>query len=250
MKCIPQFHEDTFKSGWRYILGILKKMRRPNIYFSLSKRKLLVCFLAVAAILLYAFRGLWLGGIGNFLIIRDNLHPADVIHVIAGEDYRTDYAVQLYKRGYGKILFFTGGWCESHHHYHGEYARERAVAKGIPGQAIAYDDSSVTSTYLEAEKLKDWIAFSETPVSSVIVVSDPFHMRRARWAYKKVLGDNIEVEMAPVPFNQTPYRRRWWKDRESLNYVRDEYKKMVYYIFRYQISRGKFKDWLASLDRE
>ena len=85
---------------------------------------------------------------------------------------------------------------------------------------------------------------------SPIVVSDPFHMRRARWTYKRVLGDNIEVQMAPVPFEMTSYRRRWWTDQASRIYVQDEYKKVVYYILRYQISRGKFRDWLASKDRE
>jgi len=55
--------------------------------------------------------------------LKSNLQPADAIHVIAGEDYRTDYAIQLYKQGYGKTLFFTGGWCETQGYHHGEHAR-------------------------------------------------------------------------------------------------------------------------------
>ena len=85
--------------------------------------------------------------VGNFLIIQDELHPADVIHVIAGEDHRTDYAIHLYKLGYGKVIFFTGGWCSIHNHYHGEYAQKRALAQGVPMEVIAFDDSRVTSTY-------------------------------------------------------------------------------------------------------
>jgi uncharacterized SAM-binding protein YcdF (DUF218 family) len=199
-------------------------------------------------VVLVLVRAQWLPSIGDFLIIQDQLHPADLIHVIAGEDYRTDYAIQLYKEGLGKTFFFTGGWCEIHQYYHGEHAHELSLEQGVPAEAIAFDDSKVTSTYMEAQRLKAWIEQSSSPIRSIIIVSDPFHMRRVWWTYRKVLGDRIEIQMAPVPFDLTPYQRTWWKDRESRNYVRDEYSKFIYYLFRYQYSWGFLKDWLVSLD--
>jgi len=204
----------------------------------------LVCFLPAL------FHEKWMMFIGDFLIVEDDLKPADVIHVIAGDDYRTDYAIQLYKQGYGNGLFYTGGWCIFHNYYHGAHAQEVSLAQGVPSVAIAFDEATVTSTYSEAERLKEWISNSPTPVRSVIVVSDPFHMRRAQWTYRRVLGDGIEVQMAPVPFEQTPFQRDWWKDPGSRRYVRDEYQKYLYYVVRYQFSRGKFQEWLISLDRE
>jgi uncharacterized SAM-binding protein YcdF (DUF218 family) len=216
---------------------------------SQSKMKILLG-VAGLSIILVLFREQWLMLISDFLIVQDTLQPADVIHVIAGDDYRTDYAFQLYKQGYGKTLFFTGGWCDFHRYQHGEHAEERALAQDISLDAIAYDNSNVMSTYMEAERLKEWIAQSPYPVRSVIVVSDPFHMRRARWTYRKVLGDQIQIQMAPVPFNLTPYQHSWWKDQESRIYVRDEYSKLIYYLFRYQFSWGFFKEWLVSLDSE
>jgi uncharacterized SAM-binding protein YcdF (DUF218 family) len=225
-------------------------MRRLIFHLCHSKKKILISLVALGGIIFFVFRERWLLCLGDFLILQGDLHSADVIHVIAGEDYRTDYAIQMYKQGYGKMLFFTGGWCETHHYHHGEHAKARALAQGISMNAIAFEDSSVTSTYLEAKKLKEWMAHSPTHIHSVIVVSDPFHMRRARWTYKKVLGDSMELQMAPVPFELTSYRRHWWTDQASRKYVQDEYKKFVYYILRYQISTGKFQDWLASMDRE
>ncbi|PWB78993.1 MAG: hypothetical protein C3F08_07675 [Candidatus Methylomirabilota bacterium] len=227
-----------------------ESVRRRSRRFLRSKWAVLAGIVAVAACLLFVFRGLWLLPFGDFLVYEDRLHRADVIHVIAGEDNRTDHAIQLYKRGLGDRLFFTGGWCENHGYNHGEYGKARAIAQGVPQAAIAFDDSSVISTYMEAEKLRDWIARSATPVRSVIVVSDPFHMRRARWAFKRVLGERIEVQMSPVPFSQTPYHRQWWKDPLSRIYVREEYGKLFYYVLRYQISSGKFRDWLASKDKK
>ena len=75
-------------------------------------------------------------------------------------------------------------------------------------------------------------------------------MRQARWAYRKVLGEGIELQMALLPFDLTPYQRAWWKDQESRQNVREEYTKLIYYLFRYQFSSGFFKDWLVALDTE
>jgi uncharacterized SAM-binding protein YcdF (DUF218 family) len=207
-------------------------MRKP-IHNSFHLRYILIGLgiLGLAALIL--FREQLLQSLGDHLIIEDKLYPADVIHVIAGDDYRTDHAIELYHQGYGKILFFTGGWCKGEDYRHGEHAQERSLAQGVPLEAIAYDDVEVDSTYSEALRLKAWIGQSPIPIHSVIIVSDPFHMRRARWAYRKVLGDEILVLMAPVPFGQFPYQRVWWTDPESWRYVRDEYIKMLYYLLRY-----------------
>lgn len=222
--------------------------RCRRFFQQLSIRVKILLGLVSLGVALVLFHEQWLILIGDFLVIHDTLYPADVIHVIAGEDYRTDYAIQLYERGFGKTLFFTGGWCDTHLYRHGEHAQERALFQGVPADAIALDDSKVLSTFMEAERLKAWIAQSPYPVRSVIVVSDPFHMRRVRWTYQKVFGDSIAVQMAPVPFDLTPFQRTWWNDPQSRQNVREEYAKLVYYLFRYQYSRGFFRDWLASLD--
>jgi len=211
--------------------------------------KIFVVLLGLTTVLLFS-REQWLLLIGDFLIVQDSLQPATVIHVIAGEDYRTDYAIQLYKEGYGKTLFFTGGWCKKHQYNHGEHAEQRSLAQGVPQNNIAFDESTVTSTYMEAELVRGWIEQQPYAVRSIIAVSAPFHMRRTRWTYRKVLGDSVQIEMAPVPFDLTPYQRIWWKDRESCRYVWDEYQKYVYYLFRYQFSGGKVQEWLASLDHD
>jgi uncharacterized SAM-binding protein YcdF (DUF218 family) len=222
-----------------------------NSIFRISqvKMKILLGFICLSIILIL-FRKQWLLFIGDFLFVHDALHPADVIHVIAGDDYRTDYAIQLYDQGFAKTLFFTGGWCDIHLYYHGEHAKERSLAQAVPSSAIAFDDSKVVSTYMEAQRLKEWIDHSPYPIRSVIVVSDPFHMRRIQWTYRQVFGDSVEVQMAPVPFDRTPYTRTWWTDPKSRQNVREEYSKLVYYLFRYQLSWGFLRNWLASFDTE
>ncbi len=218
--------------------------------FHPRKRTRILIAVGLLGLVLVVLREEWLSLIGSYLTVQDNLQPADVIHVIAGDDYRTDYAIQLYKQGEVPVIFYTGGWCTTHGYYHGQHGMELSIAAGVPADAIAMDDTAVTSTYAEAERLKEWIDHSPRPIRSVIVVGDPFQMRRARWIYRWVLGDQIRVQMAPVPFGQTPYQRAWWTDPASASYVRDEYGKLAYNLLRYRLSSGKFQEWLASFDTE
>jgi uncharacterized SAM-binding protein YcdF (DUF218 family) len=213
----------------------------------------LFCIIATVILLwvtLFLTREPILLAIGDFLVVQDELQSADVIHVISGPDDRTDYAIQLYKEGYARQIFFTGGWCYFHNYYHGQHGKERALEQDVPPEAIAIDDSRVTSTYAEVVRLKEFITHSQAPVHSVIVVSDPFHMRRARWTYRHLLGDQVSIQMAPIPFDSSPYQRRWWTDEGSRQYVKSEYLKMAYYYVRYQFGVGPLGKWLAALDRD
>ena len=204
--------------------------------------------LLILAFIAFFARETILQALGDFLVIQDDLQPADVIHVIAGADHRTEHAIELYQQGYAKVIFFTGGWCTSHNYFHGEHGMQLALAQGVPREAIAYDDSPVTSTYSEIILFKAWIDQSPAPIRSVIVVSDPFHMRRARWTARQVLGEEVEILMSPVPFEQTPYKQQWWLDETSQRYVKEEYIKSVYYLLRYKYSWGWLSKWLASYD--
>jgi uncharacterized SAM-binding protein YcdF (DUF218 family) len=207
-----------------------------------------VLLLSGAAALLW--REPLLLAVGDWLVVEDPLHPADIIHVISGPDNRTNYALELYDLGLGKQLFFTGGWCTEIQGNHAERGRRLAAQQGVPDAAIATDGTQVNSTYSEALRLKAFIDASPTPIHSVILVSEPHHMRRARWAYRYVLGDQIELQMAPVPFAFSSYHRRWWEDAGSTRMVQDEYIKFVYYLARYQFSSGPLQAWLASLDTD
>ena len=215
-----------------------------------EKERVIVPAVVIVGVLLLGAREPILLAVGDFLVIQDTLQPADVIHVISGPDNRTDYAIQLYKLGYGKRIFFTGGWCPTIQGNHADRGKALAIEHGVPAESIAADGTDVTSTYSEAVRLEEFITRSTTAVRSVIVVSDPYHMRRASWTYQKVLGDEIRVEMAPVPFDATLYQRRWWGDQASRQYVTNEYLKILYYLARYQLAFGPVRDWLASLDRE
>jgi uncharacterized SAM-binding protein YcdF (DUF218 family) len=210
----------------------------------------LVSILLLIIVLGTVLRTPLLLAIGDFLVIKDYLHPADIIHVISGLDYRSDYGIELMKEGYGNQILFTGPWCSEVQDVHAERGKVRALIQGIAASAIITDTTAIVSTYEEAMRLKVLIDHSPSPVKSVIIVSDAFHMRRAKWTYRQVLGKDIEIQMAPVPFENTQFHRRWWEDRYSVIMVREEYTKYIYYLLRYGLHWKPLSNWLATFDRE
>jgi len=204
---------------------------------------LVVLTIAVSMLL---FKDQVFHGIGGYLLVEDEFSPVDILHVVAGEDYRTDYAIDLYQQGLANTLFFTGGICQHHGYDHSEHGMQLSLARDVPQEALASDSTPVMSTYDEAVLLKKYIDENQLPKKSVLVVSDPFHMRRAHWTYERVLGDGIKVLMAPVPFKRLSYKDDWWTDPGAQRYILDEYTKMVYYFLRYQLSWK----WLARFDTE
>lgn len=205
-------------------------------------------FIAAAALILLKHQYIF-QIIGDYLVISDPLKPADIIHVIAGEDHRTIYGIKLYRDGYAKRLFFTGGWCEFHLEYHGAKAKRMAMQRGVPERAIVTDETTIASTYAEAVRLKFFIQNQPDHIASIIVVSDPHHMRRVRWTYRNVFGDHMKIQLAPVPFHLSPYWRQWWLQQETFLFVFHEYIKIPFYYMRYHLSSGRLQEWLAQLDK-
>jgi uncharacterized SAM-binding protein YcdF (DUF218 family) len=186
---------------------------------------------------------------GDFLVVGDALEPADVIHVMAGPIDRAAYAVDLYQQGYGRQLLVTGPWSPRLNMTHAEFVGRYALARGVPEADLHVDGSRINSTYSEAMRLRHFLESSPTPIESVIVVSDPHHMWRTRWTYRRVLDmSGVRLQMAPVPFEQSRLQRLWWTDALSVNMVFREYIKIGYYHVRYVYSPESVRGWLVPLD--
>lgn len=192
-----------------------------------SRRKLII-FAGSAVVLLPTLiltLGPVLSGIGNYLVVNEaTLHPANLIHPLGGSLERVDYAVELYRLGYGPRIFLTGCSCQEN------YAQ--TLAAGVnPDDVIRGRDWS-TNTYQEATELKSYLD-NHAAINSVIIVSSPYHMRRAQWIFRKTLGNNVRLQFAAVPFEQSQYRQQWWTDVSSAKMVLSEYLKNVIYHLRY-----------------
>jgi len=194
--------------------------RRKWLIFILGPVLLLLTVLLLAGeSILYA--------IGDWLVVEeDDLQPADMIHILGGGLDRVDYSVNLYRGAYAQRLFITG--CHSI-----EY-KKRVMAAGVPPENLFPDSISADSTFEEAQELKEFLDQSPS-IRSVIILSDPYHMRRAQWSFKKVLGDQVTLQFAPVPFEMTSLERRWWTDGRSRSMVVKEYLKILGYFIKYSL---------------
>lgn len=125
---------------------------------------------------------------------------------------RTEKAVDLYRRGIAKVLLFSGGAGE-------EGRAEAAVAKaiavglGVPESACWIEDrshSTLENARFSAEILRD------RGVHRVVVVSDPYHLLRARQCFRQ---QGVDVNMSPALRSERHMRlstRIRWTLREAL----------------------------------
>ena len=159
--------------------------------------------------------------IGNFLVVEDKLKPADLIHILGGGFDRLDYGLQLYEQGYGQRIFITGG--DDAIAY-----RAYALANGAEAEHILPIESWAINTFQEALELQQFLD-RESSVQSVIVVSSPYHMRRAQWTFQDVLGEQVDLQFSPVPFEMARHQQQWWADASSRQIVVGEYFKLLIY---------------------
>ncbi|HLL74679.1 MAG TPA: YdcF family protein [Pyrinomonadaceae bacterium] len=180
------------------------------------------------------------------LIAADELPPrADCIVVLSGaSEYaeRTRYAAELFHRGVAPKIVLTndnvrGGWNsdEQRNPLFVENALAELKRAGVPAADIEALPQPVASTYDEAVRVRAYA--SEHGAGAVVVVTSPYHSRRARWTMRRVLGGSgVSVAMAPVaagPDSETPPAFRWWLSARGWRSVAPEYPKIVYYWLRY-----------------
>jgi uncharacterized SAM-binding protein YcdF (DUF218 family) len=68
-------------------------------------------------------------------------------------------------------------------------------------------------------------------VRTVVVVTSPYHQRRAHASARKAFGGGIQVLSHPArPSSWSP--RRWWSTARSRRVVVSEYLKLAYYAAR------------------
>lgn len=208
------------------------------------------CLILLLIFLLpFCFFLAFLGPFGDYLVVEDTIQQTDLVAAVSGPEYRIVYAAELYTRGLAHTLFFTGGFSEENQRVEASWSKYVATTHGVPGEAIQIDESAVLSTYDEAVLLKNYIDAHADTIHSVTVVTDPYHSRRARWIYQKVLGDEIRVVIAPVPRARTDFPKQWYASAATREYVFKEYVKLAFYYFRYEASSGAFRQWLSQFDK-
>jgi uncharacterized SAM-binding protein YcdF (DUF218 family) len=180
-------------------------------------------------------RSLWLPYIGGFLIVADPLRPADAIVALSGGDRaRVAYAAQLFNQGYADWFVATNMKQEipGVRVKYGELVRQEAIWRGVPKERILIAPGGAETTYEEAMAVRQLV--QEEGWHSLIIVTDPYHTRRARMAFQDVFrGTSITVTVQPV--NKSWYKPdSWWKSQDGLRETWTEYLKLALYVMGYR----------------
>ncbi len=89
---------------------------------------------------------------------------------------RINHAIWLYMNGYVDKLILTGGKTETNDYSESSIAKQYAINKSVPsGDILIEEESKITQENI-------WYAaqiVEQNNLSSVIIVSDPLHMKRA-----------------------------------------------------------------------
>ena len=115
-----------------------------------------------------------------------------------------------------------------------ERGRDMLLGSGVPAEHVVMLPGRVHSTYDEALAVQTYARAQR--LHSLLIVTSPYHARRALWVFNRVLAaDGVSVGVDPVPpGDQSPPPGMWWLSRSGWQSVAAEYPKFLYYLIAYR----------------
>jgi uncharacterized SAM-binding protein YcdF (DUF218 family) len=170
-----------------------------------------------------------LQAMGDFLVIRDPLRPADVVIAISGDGTgeRARTAAALLQQGLARWMMISGSRAGA---ARGGAAAEMVrvvVSGGVPTERVVVDDQS-TSTQDNARhsaRLMERHGWKRA-----ILVTSPYHTRRAAVIFRaefRTRGLDLQVYAADGSFFDPS---RWWTRDQDRALVRSEYMKLAAWL--------------------
>ncbi|MCC6174918.1 MAG: YdcF family protein [Chloroflexi bacterium] len=192
--------------------------------------------LVVLAAVLVLTRQTWLTAMGEVLVAHDDLSPSDAIVVLAGNSpFRARHAEALYARGLAPHVIISNEPLSSHGVQTTwlELREKGLVRLAIPEDAIEPISEISDSTYEEALHSRDIMRAHGW--RTAILVTDPFHMRRALLTFRSAF-EPAGLRVLASPAEGSKYGvDNWWTDRNAIMRVSQEYLKLGYYVVRGQL---------------
>ena len=111
---------------------------------------------------------------------------------------RINHGIWLYENDYVDYLILTGGIGEGNNASDAYIAKQYALSKSVPEQAIFIEEkSTITEENLENAKA----IMNENSFDTAIIVSDPLHMKRAM-----LMAGDYGIDACSSPTPTTMYR--------------------------------------------
>ena len=186
---------------------------------------ILLCIVIFCAVL-YLVRRPILRLAAESWIIEDPLDKADVLIVLGDDNFYADRATrgaQLFREGKAPVIVASGRRLRPSAGI-AELMEHDLIERGVPRDKIVRFVHDADSSLEEARALARLVR--ERRWHSVIVVTSNFHTRRARYIFRRVFPQGVEVRMASARDGDFD-PEHWWEKRKSTKELTKEFAGMV-----------------------
>lgn len=190
-------------------------------------------FLLVVMLSLLAGTAVGLGYVADWLSVADRAQKADAILVLGGSFARPFEAADLYRQGLARKVYISVVAREQQlrlldvegvpYPREEEVVRQVLLKKGVPAGAIEYFGKDSISTADEAQAAR---ALFAQRAPKLLLVSSPYHLRRARMIFADALPA-ADIRMIATRYD--PFPSAWWKDQNAARSVLLELAKISFY---------------------
>jgi uncharacterized SAM-binding protein YcdF (DUF218 family) len=197
----------------------------------------LVLAIALTAAGVGLFPGFILPAVARWLDVGQRPAAADYVMIMpGGEETRPFVAAGMVRRGMARTVLVPttvdgplteDGVLPPNH----QWIRKILNLRGVEDDRIVFLDQRSGSSWNDAQALADYLASDSQ--ATVAVVTNDFHTRRARWVFRRVLGDRSErLFLVSAPSDRfTP--DDWWRYRRGVQTYLGEYAKLIAYVLLY-----------------
>ncbi len=159
--------------------------------------------------------------------------PSDLIVLLSGDaGARSQTGLELFNRGYGKYILLTGleDGERAIQPYYLNWRAQFLLDSGVNKDRIltegraknSWEEARYTLALMKQRKWK-----------SLVVVSDPPHLRRLQWVWGKIFRDS-DIKVAFAASKPSWWdEKKWWENEHSVKFVVMEYLKLAYYHLKY-----------------
>ena len=142
---------------------------------------------------------------------QNGCQKADAIVAVSGGNtsVRAAEAIRLYKQGWSDTLIFSGAAADTSGPSNAEVMRTQALAAGVAAEDIKVESLAQT-TKQNAQRTKELLVeVGGGGAKRVILVTSPYHQRRASLEFSVLAGDGITILNHPTP-EDPDWARLWW----------------------------------------
>jgi uncharacterized SAM-binding protein YcdF (DUF218 family) len=202
--------------------GPSKKAERGGIVFNLI---ILLCFIVFCAVL-YLVRGPILRFVAESWIVEDPLGKADALVVLSDDSFYADRATraaELLREGKAPLIVASGRRLRPNAGI-AELMEHDLIERGVPKEKIVRLPQDADSTKEEAEALLKFAKGKKW--RSLIVVTSNYHTRRARYIFRRVFPQGMEISVASARDGDFD-PQHWWEKRKSTKELTREFAGMM-----------------------